>query len=98
MGEARLDFQVSALKVKSNHKFILRTYDGIGKFQKKTKGEWYLNGNKLVLTEASGNITVLEKYQDTWYVADKRGIICLARFRQNQTPRQFWADRRKGGC
>lgn len=98
IGQSVTDRLVMTIEVKQNQKYVLKTYDSNRKLQKKTKGKWTLDGDKLVLLEKSGMITVLEKYKDIWYIADKNGNSCLARFYQNQDPNEFWTQLIKKGC
>ncbi len=97
-GQSTTDRVVITIEVKQNHEYVLTTYDSNRKLQKEVKGEWTLNEDKLVLIEKSGLSTVLQKYKDTWYIADKNGRTCLARFYQNKDQNEFWADLMRKGC
>lgn len=98
IGQSVTDRLVMTIEVKENHKYVLKTYDSSRKLQNKTKGKWTLDGDKLVLNEKSGTTTVLEKYKDIWYVTDKNGVTCLARFYQNKDQNEFWAELMRQGC
>lgn len=98
IGQSVTDRKVMTVDVKENHKYVLKTYDSKRKLQKKIKGKWTFDGDKLVLVENTGKTTVLEKYNDIWYIADKNGRSCLARFYQNKDPNEFWAQLVKEGC
>ena len=98
IGRSIADQVVVTIEVKQHHHYVLKTYDPNKKLQKKVKGKWTVDGNKLVLQEKSGTITVLEKYNDTWYVAGPNGYVCLAKFYQNKDPNEFWTQLMKEGC
>lgn len=98
IGQFTNDRAVGTINIRQNHKFILKTYDATQKLQRKVKGEWSLNGDKIVLKEKSGTVIVLEKTGDTWYISDKKGYSCLARFYQNRDPKEFWQDLQSSGC
>lgn len=98
IGQSVTDRMVMTIEVKENHKYVLKTYDSNRKLQKKINGKWALDGDKLVLNEKSGTTTVLEKYKDIWYIADKNGVTCHARFYQNKDQNEFWAQLMRQGC
>jgi hypothetical protein len=98
IGQSVADRMVMTIDVKENNKYVLKTYDSNRKLQKKSKGKWTLDGEKLVLNEKSGTTIVLKKYKDTWFVADKNGTTCLARFYQNKDQNEFWAELMRQGC
>ena len=98
IGQLVFDKSVVTIEVKKNQKYILKSYNSRRVLQKKVKGKWTLNGDKLILYEKSGETTVLEKFKDIWYIADKNGRTCLARFYQNKDPKVFWTQLRQEGC
>src|SRR6187549_223145 len=94
IGQSAMGSSVMTIEIKQNQKYVLKTYDPFRKVQKKIKGKWTLDGDKLVLKEKSGAITVLKKYNDIWYITDKSERVCLARFYQNRDPEEFWTELR----
>ena len=98
IGQSVTDLIVMTIEVKENNQYILKTYDSNRKFQKKFKGKWTFDGEKLMLTEKSGTTIVLEKYKDTWFIKDKNGTTCLARFYQNKDQDEFWSELMRQGC
>lgn len=98
IGQSVTDRVVMTIEVKENNQYILKTYDSNRKFQKKFKGKWTFDGEKLMLTEKSGTTIVLEKYKDTWFIKDKNGTMCLARFYQNKDQDEFWSELMRQGC
>ena len=98
IGQSVTDLIVMTIEVKENNQYILKTYDSNRKFQKKFKGKWTFDGEKLMLTEKSGTTIVLEKDKDTWFIKDKNGTTCLARFYQNKDQDEFWSELMRQGC
>ena len=98
IGQSVTDRVVMTIEVKENNQYILKTYDSNRKLQKKYKGKWTFDGEKLMLTEKSGTTIVLEKYKDTWFIKDKNGTMCLARFYQNKDQDEFWSELMRQGC
>ena len=98
IGQSVTDRVVMTIEVKENNQYILKTYDSNRKFQKKFKGKWTFDGEKLMLTEKSGTTIVLEKDKDTWFIKDKNGTMCLARFYQNKDQDEFWSELMRQGC
>ena len=98
IGQSVTDRVVMTIEVKENNQYILKTYDSNRKFQKKFKGKWTFDGEKLMLTEKSGTTIVLEKYKDTWFIKDKNGTTCLTRFYQNKDQNEFWSELMRQGC
>ncbi|MCF8424046.1 MAG: hypothetical protein K9H41_06865 [Bacteroidia bacterium] len=98
IGQSVTDLIVTTIEVKENNQYILKTYDSNRKFQKKFKGKWTFDGEKLMLTEKSGTTIVLEKDKDTWFIKDKNGTTCLARFYQNKDQDEFWSELMRQGC
>jgi len=111
IGQSVWDNSVMTIEVKPNHKYVLKTYTP-GKaakvktkwpFREQNKGTWSVEGERLVLTEKSGKITVLEKYQDIWYLVDKNRPVLKsysyqAKFYQNKDQKVFWEELRAAGC
>ena len=98
IGQSVTDRVVMTIEVKENNQYVLKTYDSNRKFQKKFKGKWTFDGEKLMLTEKSGTTIVLEKDKDTWFIKDKNGTTCLARFYQNKDQDEFWSELMRQGC
>ena len=98
IGQSVTDLIVMTIEVKENNQYILKTYDSNRKFQKKFKGKWTFDGEKLMLTEKSGTTIVLEKHKDAWFIKDKNGTTCLARFYQNKDQDEFWSELMRQGC
>lgn len=98
IGQSVNDLGVITIEVKKNHNYILRTYDLNRKKQNKVKGKWIINENTLVLIEKNGIKMILEKNKDVWYITDKTGNICVAKFYQNVNHDEFWAELIRSGC
>jgi hypothetical protein len=98
IGQSVKDLVVITIEVKENHKYILKTYDLNRKLQKKIKGKWTIDGDKLVLKEKCGTSIVLERFQDIRYIVDKSGHMCLAKFYKNKDQNEYWAELMKAGC
>ena len=98
IGHSVTDLVVITIEVKENHNYILKSYDLNKKLQKKTKGKWTLEGDKLILIEKSGSIIVLEKHQNIRFIADKSGHLCIAKFYHNKDQNEFWAELIRAGC
>ena len=91
---------ICTIKVKRNHKYIMKTYDAYGKTQRKTRGEWYMGGEKLVLKERTGSDRVLEKYDNTntWYITGNSPYTFSAKFYQNLDTKEFREALKNSGC
>ena len=98
IGQSVVDRSVMAFDVKENKSYVLKIYDSYQKLQKKVKGTWTLDGDKLVLTDKSGNTTILQKNNNIWYIAGKNNGSCLAKFYQNKDPKEFWSELMHNGC
>ncbi|HEY6161261.1 MAG TPA: hypothetical protein VI112_08560 [Bacteroidia bacterium] len=100
IGQLSVDRSICTIKIKRNHKYILETYDVNGKFVKRTTGEWYAGGEKLVLNGNAGPVLVLEKLSDTntWYVAGNNPYMFTAKFSRNVDEKEFLEALKRGGC
>jgi hypothetical protein len=86
------------LELKDNFMYEVKSYNFSFEPQSTIRGRWKIDGDKIILTDLVGTETVLQKYQDEFYVVGKNGVTCMARFHQNQSLQEYRKARQGQGC
>ncbi len=98
VGEFTWEKTVGKLQVLADNTYLLEIYDWRGDIEKTIRGRWAADGEKLVLTEKVGKVTVLEHNNDMWYIVGDNGYSCIAKFYYNVDLKEYMGKRKGAGC